>query len=266
MSNHAKDGEVRFSLLKNMGRSAAHYKCEIDGPNRRSKAMDFGTLAHTLTLTPDATDHVVFPHKRTGNRWKDFKAEHQGKLIVTPEELARAQHVAAQVLAHPLAGPLLVGEREKELFWEYGGRKCGGRLDVLGANFISDLKFTANAHPGWFGWHARKMAYHAQLDWYATGARRLGRTVDDCYLIAAEMFAPFAITVIRLTPAVLEDGARRWVSWFEALMVAEASNTWPAYVDHIVDLEMPAEDGPDLIFADPNETTEADEAESEEAA
>lgn len=251
------NGEVRFSLLKNMARSPAHYRAALDETNaiqddekeEESKpAQRFGTLSHTVILGGD--DFAVFPGpRRSGKVWDAFKEKHSGSLIVTASEHKRALELRDRVFHNEHARRVLTGRCEHELFWEHGGRKCGGRLDVLGADFIADLKTTTNANPRWFARHALKMQYHAQLDWYAVGARSNGHTVKDAYIVAVEIKPPFAVTVMRLTSRAMEQGAARWGFWLEELRVAEDSNYWPAYTDCVVDLDLPDEDD-ELIFGD----------------
>ena len=128
---------------------------------------------------------------------------------------------------------------------------------MLGADFIADLKTTPTAHPELFTRHAMRMHYHAQLDWYANGAR-LAKVADvsALYTIAVETKPPFAVTVHRMTERLLQDGRIRWSAWLELLRVAEASDRWPAYVEHVVEMDLPNEDL-GLIFGDDAETEEA---------
>lgn len=218
---------VRFSRLKLIGQSAKIYRASFDRERPDSAAMRFGRLIHAVTLGGNV---VVFPHPRTGTRWKEFMLAHPGEEIATEAEYAEAVNIASALASHPKAAPLLRGEREKELAWMDNGRACGARVDVLGGDFVTDLKSTAKAEPEWFMRNAERMAYHAQLAWYRRGASiAMERPIRTAHIVAVEPKFPYEITTYDLTLGTLDHGERLWRSWWERLMVCEASDEWPGY-------------------------------------
>jgi PDDEXK-like domain of unknown function (DUF3799) len=166
-------------------------------------------------------------------------------MLVTKTELARAQKVARAVRRDPVSAPLLKGKRELELFWDHGGRNCGGRIDIVGTGgaWIADLT-AAFAEPGFFSRAALRMHYNAQLSWYRRGAQLNGLMAANApaYIIAVETVEPFAVVVLKISDAALELGERCWRSWVETVRVCEESGAWPGYTQTVVDLDLPNED------------------------
>ena len=234
---------VRFSELKAMSRSAAHFRAAYEHPIEASAAMRFGTLVHSLIL--GGMRFAVFDGaRRAGKAWDAFEEEHAGDLIVTAPELDRGLEIARKVQRHPFAGPMLDGKCEHELRWKFAGRDCGGRLDVLGGTFITDVKTSASAQPEWFTRQAIRMAYHAQGAWYREGARRNGVEVHAVNLIAVEIKPPFAVTCFSLTNRALEEGDKLCRIWIEQLNNCEGAQSggyWPEYADFVVPLDVPEE-------------------------
>lgn len=298
-------GPLHFSALKLMAMSPAHYKA---GPQRDTRAMSFGTLVHALILGGEVVVYdgerkgagwhafkalvagepfYVYDGPRRGKAWQEAKDMADGLVIVTSEDVERAQvgraiqaerertgrylspivtsseharasECAESVLADPLAAEMLTGAKEVPLTWRYLGRDCAGQLDVLSAAHVTDLKSTACAEPGWFTRQAFKMCYHAQLSFYAEGARQNGFPVEHLGIVAVEPRRPYAVTCFRLTDAAISEGERLIRMWMERLAVCEAADAWPAYCQSVVDLDV-AQDV-DLIW--PEDETEAESAEA----
>jgi hypothetical protein len=239
---------LRFSELRKMGFSAAHFRSAYVEPREQTSSMRFGVLGHCLALGGEA--FVVFEGERRGNRWSKFKVQHEGKMIVTAAELARAQRVADAVHADPVAGPLLRGLREHELLWEYEGRRCGGRLDVIGDDWILDLKTAACAKPEIYDRRIENMHMHVQLAHYRIGARANGFNPRAVHLAVVETEPPFAVVVRPLTDGALLAGEKQLRLWVERVKACEAAGVWPSYsqapvpfhIDEHSELVMPDED------------------------
>lgn len=220
---------VRFSRLKRMCVSPAHYYASFQEEQTDSPQKRFGRLVHAIAL---GGKFVTFNGERRGQKWLDFQVEHAGEEIVTRVELTKASRMGEALLRHADAMDLLRGAmREQELAFMLDGRACGARLDVIrGDDSVTDLKTTARSEPGWFVRNGARMGYHAQLSWYLMAATRaLGRPHKAAYIVAIESAFPFVVTTFRLTDQAVEYGERLWRSWWEQLRVCEETNDWPAY-------------------------------------
>lgn len=233
---------VRFSTLKHIARSPAHYFHALSAPRTDSPAMRVGRVVHAALLgqAPGERPIVAYDGDRRGKAWQDFAAANASADIVTADEWARGQRIAASVRAEPHAMRLLEGDREIGIAWRHAGRDCSSRLDVLGDGWIADLKTCADASVMGFQRVAWRYHYAAQLAFYADAAASIGRPVSDAYLIAVESAPPHPVTVHRLTPRALEEGRRLYRAWFERLLVCESSRDWPGYALASVEMDVPS--------------------------
>lgn len=233
-------GPVHYSRLRHIGRSPLHYYQAVTGPHEDTLGMRMGRLIHSLVL---GGPFVVYEGTRRGKAWDEFATAHDGEEIVTVSEFDAAVPVAEAVTAHADAQRLLAGQRELALEWVAAGRKAAGRLDCLGSSFVTDLKSTTNSEPGWFGRHAVKMGYHAQLAWYMDGVEAAGLPApQDAFIVAVEAKAPYAVVCYQLTPRALDMGRRTYRLWLERLAVCEQSNFWPGYVQSVTPLDVPEDE------------------------
>lgn len=234
---------VHFSTLKRIAQSPMHYRYALAHPPSDTPSFRFGRLVHGLVL--GGHEPLVYDGDRRGKAWADFKAAHEGADIVTADEMARARAAADAVLSHREAARLLDGcETEVAIDWQIGERACAGRVDALHPSRVVELKTASTADPERLMRAARHYGYHAQLSWYAHGA---GLVAPEAYIIAVESAAPHAVSVLRLTPRTLDEGARIWRLWIERLLACEAADEWPGYAQTVLDWDTDGADD-DLIF------------------
>jgi len=239
---------VRFSHLKRMGQSAAHYHaaCQCDDDDTLSRRIGRGV--HALLFSQPL---VVWPQRRQGNAWKAFESANAHREILNETEHAQALAVSNAVRRHPIAGPLLFDRTvlERRIDWMIGGRSCQGTPDCVGPRRLIDLKTARTTEPDRFVRQATWMSYHAQLAWYQEGLELAGRQrPEECYIVAVESALPHAVTVLRLTERALDQGRRLNRLWWERLMVCEAANEWPPYAQTVIDFDVPDDDGDRLII------------------
>ncbi len=225
---------LRFSRLKLMGKSPAHYAAYEPQP---TGAMETGTAADRLLLGGKV---LAYPGPvRRGKEYDAFAAANPDALIVTQKEGAVAYGIAEAVTACPDAMRLLTGARQDTIYWDFNGRTCRGTPDVRGDGFLTDLKTGETSDPRFFPFKVRRFAYHAQMSFYETGVALAGLPpVTQSYIVAVEQAPPHVVTVYRLTENTIELGARLWRIWLEQLQVCEASGSFPPYSQSIVDLEL----------------------------
>ena len=240
---------IRFSDLKLMGRSPAHYHARMTGPaGEATRAMKIGSAAHRLVLGQGPGRAIVRfeGEARRGKEWTAFEAANPDADILTAPEWADAEVIASAVAASPAAQDVLRGARyEVPLNWEMCGLRCTtGGIDIVGADYIADLKTAQSSEPGAFGRAAFGMSYHAQLAFYAEGARQNGLPVDRALVVAVESSAPHCVTVMRLAPELLEHGAQLCRLWLERLKACAEADEWPGYAQSPVEWSLPAWLGP----------------------
>lgn len=239
-----KCGHLHFSTLKNMGRSAAHYRYFADHGTESTAAMHLGTAIHNLVLE-QGTGIVKFDGAaRRGKAWEAFRAETDpDAIILTESEHETALEAARSVEAHPGAMHLLHGLKEKRIEWTLNGRTCRGTVDAVNGNMV-ELKSTNDARPEFFSRLAMRLHYYAQLAWYVDGynrARVAAPVVERAFIVAVETAPPYVVQTFEVTQNALDFGRKQYHLWLEQLAVCEASGEWPGYVQSDVPLEAPEE-------------------------
>lgn len=234
---------LRWSELKHMARSPAHMRAAFTHPKEPHAVMRIGRIGHFLAIGGKSL--VVYEGERRGNAWKDFKARHDGKEIVTSGEVERAQPIADAITSHPLVLELglLDGEKEKELTWTgHLGRACAGTIDVLRPLDTVEIKITSNSSPERFTWQSARMLYHGQNAWYRDGARKNGYAIERAWCICVESEPPYEVTVFHLTPRLLDEGDKMIRLLVERVEACEREGVWPGYVQRPVPLDLPNAD------------------------
>lgn len=226
---------LRFSVLREMGRSPAHAKFKLDNPSAgQTPAMRFGTLVHAVVLGTPLPP--VWDGERRGKDWAAFRDANAGKNIVTAAELEEATAIAGVIAANPEASELLSGIREKTLLWDWAGRPCRTTPDAFQPGKVhTDLKTCGNAAPKHFPWHALRHAYLAQMAWQQDAIQRSYATPERVFIVAVETREPYGLCNYQLTPAALDFGRKVYRGWIEEFLAAEKANSWPSYPLGVLD-------------------------------
>ena len=231
-----------------MARSPAHYLHSLQATGDKPEYQR-GRALHSLVLGGDTV--IAYEGVRHGKKWETFKGlQGDGKEILTAAEYHKTRAMAAAVRAHPIARKLLESSRhEVQVEWSLLGRACSSRIDMIGPDFIGELKTCQSAEPERFLRQAQWYDYHAQIAWYQNAAHFNGRegnagpVFPRGIIIAVESAPPYPVTVVELTPHTLEQGHKTCRLWLERLLACEASNEWPGYVQDVVKWDIPVDDG-----------------------
>lgn len=242
---------VRFSWIKNFSLSAAHAFQAVQDLDLfpSTLATRIGSGTHAMTFGQPVYRYVP---RRSGKAWDLFKADKGSAPILSAKEWEQSELISAAIKSNDLASQLLFGPGvivEQPLDWTIDGRACRGTPDARGPYTLTDLKTCKTSQPERFVRDATWRAYHAQLAWYRRGIElATGKRPEECYIVAVESRAPYAVTVLRLTERALDYGDRLWRIWWEQLRVCEESGVWPAYSESITDFDVP--DETELVFGD----------------
>jgi hypothetical protein len=232
---------VRFSRLKQMAKSALHYRYAV---TKETSTMGCGSAVHSLVLGGQRVTSYPGPVRR-GKEYEAFAAANENALILTRTEYEKVMPMADAVLSSPLAAPYLKGRKEVELDWSVLGRACQSHVDMLANDWdwVGELKTCESADPNRFLYKADRYGWFGQLSFYSEAVMQLGHArPEEHVIIAVESASPYPVTVMRLTARALDHGQKQWRLWLERLLACEASNSWPAYCESVVDLDAPGED------------------------
>lgn len=242
----------------------AKFKQRMDCPPPPSRVFDFGTLAHSMVLGKGAElvvlepeihgltkDGSVAANPRATATWKAAEAEarESGRLPVHIEDWAKAQAMAAQVLHHPMAGPLFREDGRAEVSIYADDPVTGVRLrarpdwmfdDADGRLVIVDLKTTADAYPQTWVRSAAKYGYEVQFAWYVTVAKLAGLSDSPAFLfVNIEKESPYLISVVELDAEAFEAGLTRMRQAIDIYAKCIETDTWPGYGDGIHLISLP---------------------------
>ena len=233
----------------------ARFKHEQDHPPAPKRAWDFGKLAHRLVLGEGSPIQVVEADNWLSKAAKEQRDQAYANNVVP---VLRAEYEAAcqmrdSVMAHPTAGGIFAaGTAELSGYWrdEPTDVKLKFRPDFMttvgGVPWCVDLKSTVSAKPDDFARSIAKFSYHAQAAWYLRGLKE-GYGIDARFIfVAVEKTAPYPVSVIELDYEAIIEGDRLNREAIDLYAECVKTNTWPAYGDDIVLLNLPAWALPEL--------------------
>jgi hypothetical protein len=188
-----------WSTMKNIGRTPKKYKYRKDNPSKRTPAMAFGNLFHTVVLEPHLLDKRYTPFPETypakgkkvadpdiDKKWtmnakfcKEWVEDIQEKGLepFKQSDINYAKAMARELLDLEDAQEILEGADGYEVscFWtnEKYQIPCKCKLDILKNGQIGDLKKITSSGGGaeWesFSRAVRSYGYHGQAAFYRDG-------------------------------------------------------------------------------------------------
>jgi exodeoxyribonuclease VIII len=265
---HAAPGVSKSRLDAFAEKSPLHYWDRFINPDRlpeeRTEAKMLGDAVHAAIGEPDTigSRFVVVPEdapKRPTKTqlnaakpslesqgaiqyWKEFLAEHDGKTILKPEQMATVIACRDACWLDPYVAGLLEGARFEQTYYaidpETGALiKCRLDADRLEDGLILDFKTTEDASPDEFWRSAKKYRYGVQDAWYSDVVdRAVGVPVAEQFaFIAIEKKRPNGVGVYFYPPE--EVAAARQIARANLRDIAHYTNTygdqkWPTYTEH----------------------------------
>lgn len=195
---------------------------------KRTTALDFGSLAHDLVLSPAEIDkkYLFAEFDKLDMRLKDCKeakadADSRGLILVDKVTLATAQDCISANKAI-LDKYLTDGACEVSFVGEMQGVECKCRADFLknDNSLIVDLKFVADATKDGFTQAIARYGYYIQNALYCDmiGAKRF-------LFIAIEKEAPFLCGIYEISPESVEFGREKYLKALEMYKNADLYRT-----------------------------------------
>jgi PDDEXK-like domain of unknown function (DUF3799) len=233
MSDKIWTGRLHFSTLKQMERSAAHFRHACLNPMEATAAMRVGTLVHHYLLG-SSSPPVVYDGTRRGKEWDAFLSSHQGAEIFTAKEGAEAREIADASRAHALFREWIGSAEHKELplEWSMGGVEMATRgVDVLHQyGLLVDLKTCRSSEPTAFERQATQLRYFEQLACYDAACRDNGFEPTAWALYAIESSPPYVPIVLTVSRERIQAARSIVDRWLQRLRVCLETNEWPGYV------------------------------------
>tara|TARA_Y100000034_G_scaffold56152_1_gene68843 strand:+ start:1920 stop:2711 length:792 start_codon:yes stop_codon:yes gene_type:complete len=205
--------EVSRSELVRILQAPARVAYEKANPRPPTPAMVFGSMVHSVVLTPDEFDNEFLVSPELSRRTKNWKAdaeeaEKQGLTAVLLGDAAKARDCAKSAAA---AFPSLLDacKHEVAIFGTHieTGIGCKARLDLLADTYCGDLKTTKDANEEAFGKSVGNFRYDIQDAFYGDLAGSL-RGVEHLPMVFAciETEPPYLTAEWDLSEEWIENG------------------------------------------------------------
>lgn len=218
--------------------------------------FDFGSAVHDIALLGSTADIVVIPDSvlakngaRSGNAWKEFAAEHAGKMLLKRHDMDAVLACVEAMHKHPVAGMLLgmPGPTEHGFWYEDADLelrlKC--RPDKMAiapsGKIVLDIKTVAgNTGPQAFARQVANFGYHLQSAFYRKVLKRCGLNVVDFVFIAVSTQEPHTVDCYTLSEEFTRIGETKVENGLAALAEHTRSGNWsPKSAGQIVQLSPP---------------------------
>jgi hypothetical protein len=221
---------VNFSTLKFMDRSPAHYHAAMMAISRGppSNEMVLGNCLHVGVFEPDRYRNSIAVWdgaRRAGKDWEAFKAENEGKALLTVKAFALCNRLVDGVRRDSTALQYISrGASEQTVLWDYSVPESPiapaattpikSRIDFVShAKVICDLKSAIDGSPGGFGRAALRLNYHVQSALYQDGVLAATGERLPYVFVVIEKAEPLLVQVYRVQDKDLELGRKKFREW-----------------------------------------------------
>lgn len=228
------------SALKAFATSPNHYLQYVQGNKKASKAMEFGTLVHTILLERNEVwnRYVIDPKmpKRSNvdkAAWKEWQEANKHLEIIDQEFYNDAAACSEAALSNPLFLELMSQPLhfEEKLEGDVFGFPFVARLDMESDNFVYDLKTCQDASPEGFMKAAYNFGYHEQAAIYRILTGKPFRWV------ALETAPPYNLVIFEQSEDAFTKAAGRVMKLVEQFKAWDG--TPRSYTDQITTLDLP---------------------------
>lgn len=232
---------LSITRLKELKRSPLHYRYRLTH-QKESRPLSLGRAAHCAVLEPDRyeRDHAVWTRRtdsgnlapRNGKHWEAFRAENEGRSIITEDEndealgmqeAIRADADAMRYLAH--------GFPEVTMRWPLFGRQAKGRADwhtfIESTPAVVGLKSAIDCRLFQFSSAAARFGYHLQWAYYHDGYETITRIAPRMVEIVVESKPPHAVVVYQIPNEIILQGRDEYMELMKLLDECERDNHWP---------------------------------------
>lgn len=246
---------INGSWLKAMGISPLHFQAytkrkddptepQTDGRHIHTCCLELALYeATTCTWEGGVTKDGKPTKSKNSTAFKEYRAamESQGKEVLSGYKDWLYRRIRSAVHEHQPARDLVTSaQAELSVFWTHPiGLEMKSRLDLLGSNFVADLKTAADITPEGFGRAAHRYGYGVQGALYQDAAQALTGSKLPYYIIAVEKCEPFDVAVYELGDDILAMGRSQYCDNLRKVKACRESGEWPGIAPSVQSLEFP---------------------------
>lgn len=229
------------SSLKAGQKSMAHAKqMRDDGFSKPpTDFMLLGSALHTAFLEPELLiERVVLwdGARRAGKEWQAFKAENEGRIILTAGLHEKLVGMVRAMRKHGFVRKWssAIEDVEVSAVGDVHGLQMKGRADAMTHEPLVDIKKVQSCNVRRITSTVLDFGYHIQAFIYQTLFNR-----DRFVLLCVEENPPYDVVPYEFSPALLRRGEREGVALIEQILECEQTGVWPGRSSEIVMLELP---------------------------
>ena len=236
---HSDKDVLSSSMLKPALESPAQYIASLTAPSTRTDAKDFGTLIHALILEPHTVQSLVAisvqPLGRDADS-KNFRKANVDRICLSVAEFISAVQLADKALSAKFRGRPFYkfveeGTVESSIYYTdpTTGIECRTRLDLMHPDFTFDIKTTRQSTAAAFQRDAIAMHYDLSAYMYSLSRVLLENnpTPKPFVLVPVCTEAPHPVFFMPCSPAVLENGQRKYNTALSIIQACTSVNHWP---------------------------------------
>jgi exodeoxyribonuclease VIII len=239
---HAAEDWFGSSMLNDFRQSIplfhGRYIAKTMARREPTAAMKLGSALDVFLLLPDqfkslmsvAPDDIDRRTKAGKEEWAAFERAAVDKLVITADQFAAVQRMAAGLIANPMARDLLRsrGASQQAVRWEDDetGLPLKCLFDrVLECGIFFDLKTSNDPHPDAFARSVVNFGYHRQAAHYRDGHRA---AIGECQAlhIVCGSEPPHDVHVFELDMDALELGRKQNRETLRQLEKCRALGNW----------------------------------------
>jgi len=242
--NYRAFDAMNWSRLKHLDESPEYFQYMERVPFEGSSFTAMGSAVHCLAYERDDYDSrfVTYQGKvRRGKAWDEFRAEHEGKIILTGAESTSVLLASNALRNSPVAMEYLAGDVETPITWTDPdtGILCKARIDNYNMRQV-ELKTTSRSvHPERFDRAARENLYHGQCAYYSDGLRANGIEIEGSSIVAVSMKAPYSVVVMDYDDDYIGIGRAIYKRLLKLYAKCKEADHWPGYSEGVVTLHPP---------------------------
>lgn len=246
---------IRSSWLHHLKRSPAHFQAALKAPQKKSDAMAFGTLFHSMIENPTKfmDSYVVAPKldlRKNVDKAKmaDFMATvRSDQVVVKDGEIDDLIGMAKAFSSHSLLKHMLKNSIHESSLWVKdpdNGELLQCRPDFITEHgYCVDIKTCQDARPSKFTnaiFSDRDRFYILQAAHYNHCLKIAGiNKRDNLTIVAIESSAPYGINIYPLDIGCLGPG-EQWRAELTALYHdCKKKKKWPCYPEQVIPITPP---------------------------
>ena len=240
--------KISNSQLTAFKRSPQHWLQYIQQERTRTEPMILGSAFHCLALEKEKFEarYYVFdlsempePEKdfrtNVNREWRDEQIAIAGdKEVINTDQLEVCKNGIQALYKNDEAVKYIQSgiEFESELTWKSNGLEFYGIRDIVGDDFICDLKFVNNADPFVFQKNLLRDGVYRQGGMYLDGelgGKYTGDPHKNVIFIAVESSPPYGVSVHQLDVEVIGFGVNEYRFLARQLKDCLDTDIFPSY-------------------------------------